>query len=184
MHRTQKRAGLLGLTFAASLWAALAGAEQPSAPRPLLKGRIDPKEFGIQDDTITVVHASSFTGPCSGAAFTPYLGEYELDPVCDTHYYATLDIPAGAIIDFIGLNTANDTDAVFGFELWQRDRHGNRTPLTSFSVPAHDWNTDFWGPLTIQVSDHIDRSSCSTSSRLPARITSTSDGSRFTGTAR
>ena len=29
--------------------------------------------------------------------------------------------------------------------------------LVGFSVPAHGWDTDFAGPLGIQVTDHIDK---------------------------
>jgi len=157
MIRALKRVGLLTVVLAPLLAPSGAGAEQPAAPGPLLKRGVDPKEFGIQDERITVIHSSAFTADDCGSDFSVYLGRFEAqNPICDTHYYASLDLPAGAVIDFIGLNTANDTDIVFGFELWRRNNDGSTSPLTSFSVPAHDWDTDFVGPLGIQIPDHID----------------------------
>jgi hypothetical protein len=72
-------------------------------------------------------------------------------------YYANLDLPAGAVIDFIGINNSSDTDAVLGFALWERDRFANMAMLSGFSFPAHGWDTDFAGPLGIQVTDHVDK---------------------------
>ena len=51
---------LLILSIATLLSAAGAGAQHPSFPRPLLTARVDPAAFGIQDETITVVTATSF----------------------------------------------------------------------------------------------------------------------------
>src|SRR5437660_9936942 len=63
--RTRMR--LISVSIAALLCAIIAGAEQPAASKPLLTRRVDPKEFGVQDDTITVVSATSFTPQHLGA---------------------------------------------------------------------------------------------------------------------
>src|SRR5207248_599420 len=75
----------------------------------------------------------------------------------DVHFYATLDVPAGAVIDYIGVNSKTDTDSVMGVALWRRDRDGAKSFLAGFSLPAHTWDTDFAGPLGILVDSHQDR---------------------------
>ena len=135
-------------------------AEPASSPRPLLKHRVDPKEFGTTDERILVIHSSAFavTYCNNGMSLFPgvaYLGRTTGCPDNDTHYYATLDVPAGAVIDYVGLNTASDTDSVFGLALWLRNDDGSKTMVTAFSAPAHDWDTDFVGPINFQLSDHL-----------------------------
>jgi hypothetical protein len=148
-------AGLAGLV---TLCGIAGAAEIPSRPGLLPKGGVGPREFGTQDERILVIHASSFAvSYCNNgmSVFAAYLGRTTNCPNNDTHYYATLDIPAGAMIDAVGLNTASDTNFVFGLALWLRNADGTKTLLTSLSAPSHDWNTDFVGPLFIQVPDHL-----------------------------
>jgi hypothetical protein len=122
---------------------------------PLLEKQASPKEWGIQDDTRTVISATSI-GNGNGANFaSPSIGVYAF-AVLD-EFYASLDLPAGAIIDMIGVNSTTDTDGVLGVALWSRDKFANYTLLEGFSVPAHGWATDYSGPLSIQVTDHVDK---------------------------
>jgi hypothetical protein len=128
---------------------------------PLVTRSVHPKEYGIVDDTITVVSATAFAlrqnGPnAPDCDYTPTFA-LDCDPNNDVHYYAGLDLPAGAIIDSIGLNSLTDTDGIIGMELWQRSNVGGITPLASFSVPAHgSFATDYSGPLSIPVGNHED----------------------------
>jgi S-layer homology domain len=151
---------ILRLTAAATLLAAAAGGENLSAAKPLLTARVDPKAFGIQDYTITTISATSFVPSSNDVGFgvpayftSPALGRF-CQPNLGIHYYATLNVPAGAIIDFIGMNTTSDTNAVYGMALWARGASGTMNMLTGFSVPAHGWATDIAGPLGIQVFDN------------------------------
>ena len=125
-----------------------------SVLKPLLRSRMEPKEFGTQSETITVIAGVAFkgnqTGFNVGDGFALYAPLNQ-----DSHFYASLNVPAGAVIDTIGVNTATDTDSITGIALWQRDQYGGLTLLTGFSSPAHDWDTDFTGPLGITVSNHI-----------------------------
>jgi hypothetical protein len=145
----------VGLSIASLLCAFIAGAEQPSASKPLLTRGVEPKEFGIQDDTITVVSATSFAPRHSliGVDYSPTFG-LSCDPNNDMHYYAGLNLPAGAVIDLIGLNSLTDTDGILGVALWQRNKLGARALLVGFSAPAHDWGTDYSGLLNIELGDH------------------------------
>ena len=130
----------------------------------MLSSHAEPEAFGVLDDTITTISAWSFsigiTYPDAGAdyvEFSPSLSRFNSDVGEDTQYFATLDLPAGAVIDSIGVNTATDTDAVMGLALWQRGSDGSLTMLSGFSLPAHGWDTDFAGPLGILVDTHKDR---------------------------
>jgi hypothetical protein len=126
-----------------------------SALKPLIKNRVEPKEFGIQDDTITVIAGLAFKGNQTGFGVITGFALYA--PLnSDSHFYAPLNLPAGAVIDFIGLNNTTDTDAIMGLALWQRDLSANLTTLVAFSAPAHaNWDTDFVGPLGVPVSNHV-----------------------------
>jgi S-layer homology domain len=118
--------------------------------------------YGTQDYRITVVAAAQFTSFASD--FSTSVDPATLSRYCwgwcydyGQHYYATLDIPAGAIIDYIGVNTATTTDAVMGFTLHFRDHLGGKAELASFSFPAHGFQTDIVGPLGILVPGNHDR---------------------------
>jgi S-layer family protein len=133
-----------------------AGAEGHASAFPLLTRHVEPKEFGIQDETITVISGTAFKGNRTGYGVLLGLALYA--PLnSDSHFYAALNLPAGAVIDFIGFNNTSDTDSILGVALWQRDRYANLTLLTGFSAPAHGWDTDFAGPLNIMVPDHVDK---------------------------
>jgi len=121
----------------------------------------------IEQAVRTVISATSFEWAFDGG---PYQVAYEVSDVLgvsvvaddsqlDQHWYAALDIPAGAVIDVIGLNTSSDTEGVFGVALWQKNRYDVAPALLAgFSAPAHDWDTDYLFPLTIQVPNHVDNS--------------------------
>ena len=124
-------------------------------PKPLLTASVDPQQFGTQDYTITTISAVGF-----GAYYvSPNLSAYCPPDVCTggDHWYAALDLPAGTVIDYIGVNTATTVDSAMGFTLHFRDHLGGRAELASFSFPAHDFATDIIGPLGILIPANIDR---------------------------
>jgi S-layer homology domain len=142
----------------------LAAAENRPVSMPLA-GRVDPKAFGLQDDTVTTISAWSFSrgaqpepnfGNTDCPRLSPGLGRYTCLPGYDLQYYATLDLPAGAVIDLIGVSTATDADAIMGFGLWKRNRDGSKELLSGFSFPAHGWATDYAAPA-ILIDSHLDR---------------------------
>ena len=112
-------------------------------PKPLLTA-VDPRQFGTQDHTITVLSAAQFRlglWRCHCIDPVTLSRLLLLCPQClraGSHYYTTLDLPAGSVIDFIGVNTATTVDAAMGFTLHFRDHLGGTAPLASFSFPAHE----------------------------------------------
>jgi hypothetical protein len=164
MCSTQKGL-LLGLSMISLLSAAGAGTPLPATARPLLTARVAPKAFGIQDETITPITAMSFTAiSTSGKGVdvgTPVdlqtFGRYCID--CESEgvqYFATVNIPAGAVIDFIGANSNTDTDEVFHVALFERNKAGHVGGLVGFTLPAHNWDTDYDGPLNVKIPNNLD----------------------------
>ena len=151
--RLHRRLLVSGLAFVA--WAGIAAAQTARVAWPHVASRLEPKEFGTQDDTVTVISALSFSGVGRGN-LSPSFGAHTCEG-CGAEYYATLSLPAGAIIDSIGVNNTTDADAVMGAAIWERDRSGATTFLYGFSFPPHGWDTDFAGPLGILVPDHVDK---------------------------
>ena len=118
-----------------------------------------PKAFGTQDHTITVLSALEFLG-CSlvdAATLSRFCCETDESLCTQMHYHTTLDLPAGSVIDYIGVNTATTVDAAMGFTLHLRDNLGGTAQLASFSFPAHGFGTDYAGPLGILIPANIDR---------------------------
>ena len=156
MVRIRRISRLLGVSVVATLFAAGALGQQPS--KPLLTKQVDPKEFGITDDTITVISAVSFTpkqvvGNDYFCAISPSFG-LSCDPNFDVHFYAPLNLPAGVVIDRIGFNSLSDTDGVLGVELWSRNSGAGLNSLAAFSVPAHGWGTDY-DDVSISLGNHV-----------------------------
>ena len=58
-------------------------------------------------------------------------------------YFAGLDLPGGALIDYVGLNSTTDTPFALGVALYDRQKNGAVTPVATFSSTVHDWDTDF-----------------------------------------
>jgi hypothetical protein len=137
------------------------GGATSRASMPLLAASADPKQFGTQDHTVTVLSATQFRrGGCfSGprGIDTATLSVYAYDCESAAHYYSTLNLPAGTVIDYIGVNTQTTLDAAMGFTLHFRDHLGGTAPLASFSFPAHGFATDYAGPLGILIPANIDR---------------------------
>jgi hypothetical protein len=124
-----------------------------SVPKPLLKGVASP-QYGTEDYEITVVPASRFYQKLD----YPTLSGYCLF-TCPNgfHAYEGLDLPAGVVIDYIGVNSSTTGDAILGFTLHFRDHLGGTAQLVSRSIPAHGFATDYTEPLGILVPSNLDR---------------------------
>jgi len=154
---------LIGLLSTSILIVLAGGIEAQSSERPSeVSGvRMNPKEFGF-GDRITVISATSFFPAHRyyndffylSPSFGRYIPFYIVVPEA---YYAALDVPAGAIIDSIGLNNTTDQDGVLTASIMERDRYANVETLGSVTSTVHGWNTDYSAPLTVPVPDHVDK---------------------------
>jgi hypothetical protein len=118
-----------------------------------------PEEFGTLDYTVTTISATSFLPEQDTGIFyytsLPSFGR-TVDLNQDQLSFATLNVPAGAVIDYVGLNTATDTDSVIGVELAWRNKNAVIVPIASFSAPAHGWDTDYNAtPIGWQVVSNL-----------------------------
>lgn len=156
------KTGGIGLLGAGLFVSAVGLGQTASADRPLAASA-RPKAYGTQDYTVTVLSALSF-----GARGCAFLDRATLsryccdDEVCipGAHYYANLDLPAGAVIDYIGVNTATTVAGAMGVTLHFRDHLGGSAQLASSTLPTHPgggFATDYVGPLGILILDNKDR---------------------------
>lgn len=144
------------------LWVAGAAAARvpdPESPRPVAARRLAsgavPGAFGTEDLSVTVLSAAKFLP----RYMSPNLSGYCPPVECQggEHWFATVNLPAGTVIEYIGVNSATTVDAAMGFTLHFRDHLGGTAPLASASFPAHDFATDRYGPLNILIPGNIDR---------------------------
>jgi hypothetical protein len=102
-------------------------------------------KFGTQDQTITVVSGLNFSGDGFGNETVDY--DYvtfsrvfpRCLPPCPGLYqiHSTFSLPAGAVIESIGINSTSDVTAVMNFSLYSRDENGATADLGTFSIPVH-----------------------------------------------
>jgi hypothetical protein len=139
MIKSERIPWLLGTSVVAMLCASLGNAQVRSLQTTLPAATTAPAEFGTTDYVYTAISGLSFNGQSFGTG--PELSRQPPLNV-DTHFYATLDIPVGTVIDYIGLDNLNDgTPAIMGIALYE---NGNlvagisSTPHTYFAL---DYNT-------------------------------------------
>src|SRR5215472_15184974 len=149
----------LSLSLSVVLWAAVAAAQ--TAPTRVPTTRHAPDEFGTQDYTVTTIPAAAFIyqyndgyvqGDCSCTSFQ--CGCYNGSTPWE--FYAGANIPSGAVIDFVGLESFSTNALQVGVTLWQNDRYGAQTPVVSLSSTAHGWDSDYNAePLGFQLQKNV-----------------------------
>jgi len=120
------------------------GAQDTPSPNRLPTTRQVPNAFGTDAYSVTTVSATAFYPDINNWAWETSGSLGRRGPTNFlTEFYASLDIPAGVVIDFIGLNSITDTDFEFGVELFQRTSSGGLSSIGTFSSTPHGWATDF-----------------------------------------
>ncbi len=100
-----------------------------------------PSEFGIADDTILQIGVAAFH-PRSPSATLTFVGNGLSQPnVTGFAYWAPVNLPEGAVIDFLDLY-ACDTNPTVHMTAW----------LTGYSGSANPATTEFWGVYSQQYS--------------------------------
>jgi len=136
------RLGLL-LSALAATGGAAAASEPP--PRLLPSTTEAPQEFGPGSSQTTVSALVFFPGfsdePYNTSGSLGRFGEVNRDE----HFYAQLDLPFGAVIDFIALNNFNDgTPNVILLTLAFRNENGALGTIATIGNTGHaSWSTDF-----------------------------------------
>lgn len=103
-----------------------------------------PKAFGIQDYTVTVIPAVAFYPERGVDAYgtSGSLGRFGSTNTLE-NFYAPIDLPTGAIVDYIGLNSQTDAPFALGVALKRRFPDGIVTTVGEFSTTAHSWATEY-----------------------------------------
>jgi hypothetical protein len=117
--------------------------EIAKSPSRLETTRARPKAFGTQDYTVTVVPAIAFYPENSSQTYDTFeMGRYgSLDSVTD--FYAPIDLPPGAIVDFIGLNSNTDTPNALGVAMYRRLANATLITVADFGSTVTEWDTDY-----------------------------------------
>ena len=140
MTRVGRMRCVYGVFAVAMLCAGITRAQARTAP-PRFETTRQAPEFGLQDYTVTTVSATAFTSDgdswftslcCLSRGFNDGAGEF----------YASVDIPAGAVIDYIGLESYSFCAGIAGVELWEVN-HGSTSGIATFSSSAHGYATDY-----------------------------------------
>jgi hypothetical protein len=158
MIRPEWIARVLGASLVTMFFVCLCNAQVLSSANLMPTTTHAPDEFGTQDYTVTTIPAVSFV-PASdqNSVHTPYgtsynLFRYNVAHSSDEHYYAGVSVPAGAVIDYIGLETETAGDSSIGVALYAVDRSGNSSQVAAFSSTLHDFDTDYNStPIGVQV---------------------------------
>ena len=115
-----------------------------------------PKAYGVEDYTVTVVPAIAFL-PRENTTYTTLsstLGRRgSINTVTD--FYAPIDLPLGASIDYIGLNTETNVPIIFGVALYERNEFGEFSTKGLVQSSVHGWGTDYSGLLGAGLSPTV-----------------------------
>ncbi len=149
----------VALWLGAVLLAGVAGAAQTAPPaRVVATTRRSPEEFGLQDYTVTVIPAASFTSDShyvtdygSLMRYFPFSGSHQL-------YYAGLSqIPSGAIIDYVGLECASTAAGELTVTPFYLDRNsGTTSGIIALPNTPHSFDTDYNAdPIGFQLVQNV-----------------------------
>ncbi len=139
-----RRLGRPAVLIVLFLCAVSAGGTERIVESRTRTARLAPKAFGTDSYSITKVSATAFYPSTSsyGYATTGSIGRMgDLNQLED--FYAAVDLPAGVIIDYVGLNSTTDVPFALGAALYARTKDGTLTTLTTFSSTVHGWDTEF-----------------------------------------
>jgi len=121
-----------------------AGREGPRREPPrFATTRRAPDEFGTLQYTATTVSAVAFNS--LDPSDTDVLSQGGLSRAFadgSGSLYASVNIPAGAIIDYIGLESYSFCEGVVDVELWEVGA-GSTSGIATFSSTAHGYGADF-----------------------------------------
>lgn len=142
------------------LWIGSSAVGHSQEPSPA-GGVVRPK-FGTQSTTTTVLGGSRFRGNALfdratfSVAFYTCTGD-DCPPGTD-NVLATVNVPAGALITSIGVNTATTTGVPMSFSLYSRNHLGQTADLGSFPIPTHsNFATDYFDISDVLVPTNSER---------------------------
>jgi hypothetical protein len=143
MTRVARRFRVADVAMMALLCASVVSAQTKPAPPPrFVTTRQAPDEFGTLDYTVTTISATAFTADSGDGWYTTQCCLSRGFNDGDGEFYASVSIPTGAVIDFIGLESYSFCEGIVGVELWEVT-HAFTSGIAAFSSTAHGYATDY-----------------------------------------
>ncbi len=137
---------IIGMWLLFSIGTGFLEAQAPPPPDRSSTARTAPKTFGTTSYSASSVTATAFVPVDSGTGFhtSGSLGRFG-DPNVHSEFYAAVDIPAGAVIDYIGLDSLTDTPAALTASLYIRGNVADVVTVGSVQSTIHigGWDMDF-----------------------------------------
>jgi hypothetical protein len=141
MHHKTKTLTSPVLACLAISFAAVALADQPSSGP-----HVRPKEFGTEDYTVTVIPATSFTSDSPFFTYPSGYRQFNYDLSGDSGIlYATVNIPSGSIIDYLGVHRWISGEGVISTDLFYVDEYSGTTSgiVNVQSTIQEEYDTDY-----------------------------------------
>ena len=134
---------LLAAFLLALVCAGVLGAQDAPRSNRLSTTKEVPNVFGTDSYTVTIVPAVAFYPESNSYAYyTSSFGRSQ-HPNVVVNMFAGLDLPAGAVIDFIGLNSnTTSVPSILSAEIVRRDKFGNNFVIAVIDSTPHLWETD------------------------------------------
>ena len=118
-----------------------------------------PSEYGVDSYGVTTLPAVAFTAQSSDTSYVPPyytsvtdMSRFFLMDDGIAEIYAPVSVPAGAVIDYVGLDTLDVQGGLIGMSLNRVDSTGAVTQVAAFSNTAHEFAMDFnASPIGYQV---------------------------------
>ena len=157
MARLGPRIRFLAIASGALFVGPAARAETARVSAPAVSSPQAIAEFGTTQ-SVTTISAASFV-PSNDARALFFSSDLSRHCQCNDqgiHYYANLNLPAGAVIDFLGLESKTGVNGVLGAAIWQRGRYdGAKTLVAGVSSTPHGWDTDYSGLIGYQITRNV-----------------------------
>ena len=124
--------------------AVMLGAQEAPRSNRLPTTREVPNVFGTDAYTATIVPGVTFyPGSHALGYFTSSSFGRSQHPNVVVDMYAGLDLPSGAVIDYIGLNSqTTGAPSILSVEIVRRDKFGNAYVIAGIDSTPHIWETD------------------------------------------
>jgi S-layer homology domain len=106
---------------------------------PLPSSTSRPETFGVEDYTVTSLSDLQFTPFDSSVTYNADVADYfrYVTSAGGGSLVTGAVLPAGAVIDYIGLGTCDTVGISFTVQIWEVDAFGGFSPIASLSSTAH-----------------------------------------------
>jgi hypothetical protein len=149
---------VLAASLLAVFCAGIAAAQTVPSAKLVATTHHSPDEFGIDDYTVTVIPATSFTSDDQYVTDYGSLARYfPFDSVHHLYYAGLSQIPSGAIIDYVGIECASTATGELTVTPFYIDEHsGTTSGIVAVQNTPHGFDTDYnSGQIGFQLVQNV-----------------------------